>query len=108
MRLLIPRLDETLGHLAVPVDLHEFDLHAGNRISLKEGNPPLGMLMDTSHPAGFAFLEDGSRGQRPLHRGMDVVDGKAGVMQSLTVGGDELREAVVWCERLAKLDLDVA
>ena len=64
--------------------------------------------MHSSHAAGFAFLEDGSRGQRPLDRGMDIVDGEAGVMQSLTMGGDELREAVVWCERLAKLDLDVA
>jgi hypothetical protein len=106
--LLIPRLEETLGHLAFPVNLHEFDLHAGNRISLKEGNPPFRMFVDAGHSAGFAFFEDGSRGQRPLNRGVNIVDGEAGVMQSLTVGSDELRESVVWRERLAKLNLDVA
>ena len=66
------------------------------------------MLVHSGHAAGFAFLEDGARGQRPLDRGVDVVDGEAGVMESLTVVGDELREAVIWRERLAKLDLDVA
>ena len=64
--------------------------------------------MHAGHAAGFAFLEDGSGGQRPLDRVVDVVDGEAGVMQTLTVGGDELREAVIGRERLAELDLDVA
>jgi hypothetical protein len=64
--------------------------------------------MHSGHTAGFAFFEDGTRSQRPFDRSVDVVDGEAGVMQSLTVGSNELCEAVLRGERLAKLDLDTA
>src|SRR5262245_58201085 len=106
--LLIPLLAEALRHLALFVNLHELDLHAGDGVAFEKGDPPLRVLVDAGDAAGLALLEDGAGGQGSLDGGVDVVDGEAGMMQPLAVLGDELGEAVIGGERLAELDLGVA